>query len=295
MATIAKLITDLAKKGGIDITDPKYAAVLSSAMEVPDELATQLDSAFMTLDIAKKHPEVKAHYDAQIFNGMDAKIKSIMPEYELSPEDIAAIEGEKNSYEKMKLLNKGIKNAAEKKFGELNGADKKALADQIKQLNADILKERETSQGAISAAQKQAEEDILNYAFESHLAGKNYANKDLPSDVSVSVAKTLIQSELAKKGATIVRKDGKLVLVNTQTPDVAYIENNKEVNFSDLADSILANNKLTAVSGSPGTGQQRQYHQPNINTDPNKKQPDNSKVLNAINSQLQAFGVQGQA
>lgn len=292
MATIAKLITDLAKKGNIDLTDAKYAALLSSQMEVPDELATALDSTFMTADVAKQHPDITAHFNAKIFNGMDAKVKALAAEYELDATQIGLLDAEKNSYEKLKLLQQFTKATTEKRFEGLSKSDKAALADQIKQLNADIVKERESAAAEIQKAKAEAESSITNYALESQLAGKNYANKDLAPEINVSIAKQLLQTELAKKGAAIMRKDGKLVLVNATTPDVNYIENNKEVSLSDLTDSILASNKLTAVSGSQDTGQHRQYQPQNNNQDPNRgKQPDNSKVLNAIQNQLQQFGM----
>lgn len=250
------LLIALADKAGLAQTDPAFLDLLTKVDAQLDDTAYETLNKFvsdsMTLNVAKAHPEVVKHYNATIFNGMDAKVKSLITEYGLDATEAAAIDAEKNSYEKFKLLSQFSKAKIEKEFKDLKDGDKGKLAEEIKKLNADILVVREASAKEVAAAKLQAENDTTDYAYSSVLNGKKYANEEIPVEVNTITAKTLINSELAKRGAKIVRKDGKLTLVNATNPDLEFIENNKVVNFDEFANSTLATNKLLKVSDAPG-------------------------------------------
>jgi hypothetical protein len=285
------LLIKLAEKAGVPQDNPGLLDLLSKIdLSFEDTAYDSFDKFLndaMTLDIAKKHPDVVKHYNATIFNGMDAKVKTMATEHGLDATEIAAIDAEKNSYEKFKLLQSFAKAKLEKEFATKGGAGKEELAKEIQKLNADIVAERENAQKAIIAAKEQAENDTLNYAFESYLGGKKYANEDIPGEVNVMTAKNLTQSELQKLGAKIVRKDGKLTLVNAQNPELPFIKDNKEVSFNDLTDSILANNKLLKVSDPAAPAPVRKtFHQPD-----GPKQQDTSNITSAIDAQLRDLGV----
>ncbi len=286
------LLIKLAEKANLPQDNPALLELLGKidlSMEdtAYDSLNKFLDDS-MTLDIAKKHPTVKAHYDAIIFSGIDSRVKDLATEFGLEPADITAIDAEKNSYEKVKLLQKFAKAKTEKSFEGLSKSDKAQLAEEIKKLNADIVSVRDNAQKEISAAKEKAEADTLNYAFDSALGSKKYANKDIPAEVNVLTAKNLLQSELQKRGAKLVRKDGKLALVSATNPELEFIENNKVVSFSDLTDSILANNKLLEVSDPAAPAPVRKT----IQQPDGQKQPDTSNIINTINEQLKSLGVE---
>jgi hypothetical protein len=289
--SIGNILNKLAAKAGVKL-NPE---LLTLPTPVPDEIASAFEAYItqdlMTKDVAKKHPEIAAHYNATIFNGLDAKIKSMATEYELDASEQAEIDAEKNSYEKYKLLTTKLTSKLKAERDAASGSDKKALAEDIKRLNGELAAYKESSQKEILAARQQAEQDVLNYALDATLGSKNYANKDIPSEVNVLTAKNLLQSELDKIGAKVVRKDGKLTLVSAATPDVEYIDTktNKIVQFNDLTDKLLADNKLLQVSGSSATVQNTNQNQ-NYNTNNNGK-VNNSKVTDAITRQLEELGV----
>ena len=174
---------------------------------------------------------------------MDAKIFTLADEYGLSDADIDELKAEKNSYEKLKMLNNKVSEKIEKKYSGKQ-ADKQALLDEIKRLNNEVLDVKEGAKKEHQNIKNQAEADVVNYAIDSYLASKPFANKDIPLDVNVMTAKTLINKVLNDKKAKIVRNGSDLKLVNTDDNALEHFENNKVISFRDLADSVLANNKL---------------------------------------------------
>ena len=82
------------------------------------------------------------------------------------------------------------------------------------------------------------------------LASKKYATKELPIDVNVQVARTLLDAKLKQSGAILVRDaDGTLKLKQAANPEMDYVDAGyKPVTFADFADKTLAESKLLDVS-----------------------------------------------
>lgn len=284
------ILIKFADKAGLPQDNPALLELLGKIdLSMEDTAYDSFDkflNGAMTLDIAKKHPEVKAHFDATIFNGMDNKVKALATEYGLDATEMATIDNEKNSYEKFKLLQQVVKAKLEKEHAGKGGEGKEALTKEIQKLNADILAVKDASAKEIKAAKELSESEIQNYAFESYLGSKKYANEEIPAEVNIMTAKNLTTSELQKLGAKLIRKEGKLTLVNAANPELPFIKDNKEVSFNDLTDSILANNKLLKVSdANPPSGQRKTIQQPD------GKQPDVSNITSMIDAQLASLGV----
>lgn len=259
---VGTLLKNLGTKVKLDLTDAKYIDLLSSNLEIPDEVATALEHNLMDIDTAKNHGDLDKHFRAKALNGLDAKIKELAEDGDLSPEAVAEILAEKNSYLKPALLKAKLKEAIEAKHA--GSGDTKAMKAEVAKLNADILALKTAKDGEINAIKAQSEEAILNYAIDSHLASLPYANSDLAPEINVLTAKNVLMKKIADSKAKIVRgADGKLQLKNSEIPDLDYLENNKPISFSDLAASTLASNKLLKVSDA-GSGQsqpQRNTHQ----------------------------------
>ena len=288
------LIRDLATKAGVKADNPKLIELLSVGAQIPDEIANALKSLMapgadlITLDAAKSHPDLQKHFNATIFNGMDAKIMALATEDgDLTTADLEQIKAEKNSYEKLKLLKEKIRSAAEGKHK--SPADKQQLLDEIKTLNKELADTKAATQGEILKAQQQFENQLTDYAVESLLSAQPFANTDIPAEVNVMTAKNLLTKVLTEKRALLKRDtDGKLVLKNADNPELDFLENNTRINFSDLAISTLANNKLLKVSDSPMASKT-----PNRTADNIVKGPDYSRSVNAIDKHLADLGVTG--
>ena len=68
--SIGNILNKLAAKAGVKLN----AELLTLPTPVPDEIAAAFEAYvtqdLMTKDVAKKHPEIAAHYNATIFNGL---------------------------------------------------------------------------------------------------------------------------------------------------------------------------------------------------------------------------------
>jgi len=282
---IGTLLKNLGNKVKLDLTDSKYIDLLSSNLEIPDDVASALENGLLDLDTAKNHGELDKHFRAKALNGVDAKIKELAEEGDLSPEAITEILGEKNSYAKITLLKGKLKEALEAKHA--GSGDTKAIKAEVAKLNNDILALKSSKDSEISKIKSESEQAILDYAVESHLASLPYANSDISTDINVMTAKNIVNKALAENKAKLVRVDGKLKLVNSEAPDLDYLKDNKAVSFSDFSTSTLASNKLLKVSDA-NASQGAPRNTPKNNQDGN--QPDTSNLVSAIDKQLAEMG-----
>jgi hypothetical protein len=292
------LIRELALKAGVKADNPKLVELLSVGAQIPDEIAGALKSLIapgadmVTLEVAKNHPDLLKHFNATIFNGMDAKILALANEDgDLSPTDLAEIKAEKNSYEKLRLLKQKVRTSIEGKH--TNPADKQLLLDEIKKLTKEVADAKTGAQTEIEQAQQQFEHRLTDYAVESLLAAQPYANTDIPAEVNILTAKNLVNKVLADKKAILKRDaDGKLVLKNAENPELDFLENNTHILFSDLAISTLANNKLLKVSDSPAANKTLVFKTPTRTpADGSAKGPDYSRTVDANAKHLADLGV----
>lgn len=282
---IGALINELAAKAKVDLTDPKYATVLGIDTDLPDDVATQINNSLLTEELGKNNANLKSHFKHSFYAGLDAKIKELADAAGLDPSDLVELDAEKNSNEKIGKLLKAREKAVEKLQAGKSG-DKAGLIEKINELNAQIVSTKDTAKAEIAAIRAQAENEVMDYAINSELSSFKYANKDLPSDVHVLTAKTLLNKALQEKGAKIVRKDGKLKLIQSANPELDFMENNKEISFQDLAKSTLASNKLLEVTEPAKPVKTPQRQQPAENT---RNTQDNSKAVIALRADAAAL------
>jgi len=285
---VATLIAKLAKAAGIPDNDPNLIDALSITAEVDDTLTNAIENNpnSITLEAAKSHPDLLKHFNAKIFNGMDAKIHSLIEDGSLEEADVNEIKGEKSSYEKLKLLKDKIVASAAKK--NQTPADKQKLVDEITELNKQIAKVRDDAKKQVDLEKANFETKLLEYADDNILGSFDYALADVPKEVMTATAKQIIRSELAAKKAHLTRNDkGELVLKNADNPDLDYLENNKSKSYRDLVAETLANKKLLKVSD-PAAGNKASPAQRTTTTE---KKFDNSKAIDANAKHLADLGV----
>jgi vacuolar-type H+-ATPase subunit I/STV1 len=119
------LLSDLAKKAGVDTTQKEFVDLLSHDIDIPDTVADKMNKGLLNIDAAKNNPDVKKAIRAEALNGVDSKISEILEE--LGIEDASEILEEKNSYEKISKLTKKVKDLESKKAGTTKKEDKDAL------------------------------------------------------------------------------------------------------------------------------------------------------------------------
>ena len=83
--TIAELLHQLAERVDFNASDDVLKAIVTnptlSQIQVPSELATDLNRKLMTESEAKINGNIKKHFTATALNGVDAKVKEILDEF----------------------------------------------------------------------------------------------------------------------------------------------------------------------------------------------------------------------
>jgi hypothetical protein len=216
-------------------------------IDIPDEVANAMDSELMSLDGAKNNAQVKSHFTALALNGIDTELANTVNELGLDGE---IFKSEKTTYSKMVALRNKVKELVEKK-GDATGKEKVELQKQINELNEKLGKTMDAHKAELENLKQQHGEQMMDHLMFSSLKGRNYANKEMPADVQVELAKLLLSKTLEKRGAKPVNENGVLKL--KQASDTAldfFDENHKPVAYEDFVAKTLSENKLLAVSDS---------------------------------------------
>jgi hypothetical protein len=242
MPSVSELINDLALRAGIAEDNEHLKAVLSSPdlskIQVPAELESMMASRLLTVNEAKTNPEVKNHFVATTLKGADKNILEAAEEFGVDPEDKDALNSETNTYNRIKLLANAVKKFEAKKVGA-TGADKKALADEINKLNAEIVSLRDAKSAAVNEERSNWERKLYDMAMENHFSSYQYGN-GIPDEVNRQTARFMLEKKLNELGGKSVYKDGQFVLVNKEHPDLPLTQNNKPVTMKELSDMVVA-------------------------------------------------------
>jgi hypothetical protein len=243
---LSPFIEKLAKKAGVDTALLALPASIND-VDIPDDVANNIDKALMTLDAAKNNAEVKKAARAEALNGVDSKITEILEE--LGIDDAAEILEEKNSFEKIAKLTKKVKDLESKKAGATKKEDKDALEQKI----ADLNKELKTAKDSYTAKEKEWQDarngDLTNFEIQKKLLGKEYAlPKEMNADLKVTTAQSAINMALQAKGLKLVRNEqGQLVILD-KDGNKAYSDSHEELKVDSFIDGALAQNKLLKVN-----------------------------------------------
>ena len=247
MPKIGTYIATLLEKAGLDPKDVQFKDVVGIGVELPDEVTNKLDETFLTIDTAKNNAVLKAHFRATALNPFDQFVDKKLGELGFDDATIAEIKSKSSTYDKIPaLLEKAI--AATTAKERAAAPDKEAFKKEIDKLNAQILAEKSTWEQKVKDAQTAAASEIENVLLESSLVGKPWVYKEIPEHVNISTALATIKAELEAKGAIAVRDGKSFKLMQKANPELAYMEGNKEVPYTDFTNKTLANAKLLQVT-----------------------------------------------
>lgn len=258
---LSELLNNVMLAAGIPGDDENLKKLLGNPALNQDDIPANWESAsnnIMTVDTAKYHPAVKSHFYGAALNPVETELQKLMEAYEFGDEDKAEFTGIKSTYQKIPLLKEKI-DALMTKKASANSGDSKKYADQISQLNAEIVKIKQDAQRQVQEIENKRVSELKDLHIDSILNGYNYI-KSLSKDVAKVSAKTLMNQYLEAKGAKVKIENGKLALVNSQDEALPYIENNQPVEFKTLLDKIVADNRMLDL------GQQSQQTTTNFGT-----------------------------
>lgn len=272
MAKVSDLLKLVFEKAGFDLKDPAFADLLLIQADVQDDKVESVKKYFdglLTLDAAKNHIELENHFKNKALLPLDSEIAKTLDEYKFDDEAKKEFLQEKSTYKKVKrlqeLLLEKARNEEKSKYSNVSKTQE-TLQKEIDRLNNEILNEKNSYVQKENEVKKQANETIKNFALRSLLSNKQYAD-GIPESIRITGALDLIQKELQKKGAKAVFNDDyEFALVQEASPDLKYMDNNKEVSFTDFIDKTLADNAMLKIQGQTqqaagGTTQQQQSFQ----------------------------------
>lgn len=249
---LSELLNNVMIAAGIPGDDENLKKLLGNpALNQEDIPANweQASSNIMTVDTAKYHPAVKSHFYGAALNPVETELQKLMEAYEFGDEDKAEFTGIKSTYQKIPLLKEKI-DALMTKKASANTGDSKKYADQISQLNAEIVKIKQDAQRQVQEIENKRINELKDLHIDSMLNGYNYI-KTLSKDVAKVSAKTLMNQYLDSKGAKVKIDNGRLALVNAEDEALPYVENNQPVEFKALLDRIVADNRMLDLGGVP--------------------------------------------
>jgi len=246
---MSKLGTSLAtifKKLGIEITDD-LKPLTELPNEVPDEIATKLDTGLLTLTAAKSNPEVIRTIKANTLDGFDQKMNDIITEFGLQPGDDFV--NSKNTYEKFGLLSKLIKETEGKKSGGAN----KGSNDEWAKKEADLQKQLKDLNDAMKAKEveftTQLENKELDFQLKTILSGKEYAfPKEMDSLLKLNTAKGAVDLELQQKGYSLKRNQSGQLIVVDKDGQPAYNDKHEAIEPVSFIDGALARNNMLKIN-----------------------------------------------
>lgn len=299
---VLEFLKQLAVKAGANIEDEALKAAFGAVnqdAELPDELVTAIDNGLLSVANAKNnHPEIKKHYFAQAYNGLDNELDEFMKEEKLPDEIVAAIKAETSSTKRARLVAQKIKELQSQKAAA-GSKDKEDLNTQIAALNKELREIKEKEQGIHAEYKKQIQNVKMSHVLGGLLGSYKTVFDELDPSTKEITLKAIIDRNLgAKKAQLTLDETGNLLLTG---PDGSNVFGNDHNILTPKAflDQVMANEKILKVTdagnnnssnGSNGqqfNGQQRQQFQNgNQNNGANNANGNGSQKKNGVLNSL---------
>lgn len=264
---LGDFLNTLARKSNMEGNEELLSLLSNSALaqiEMPETLASQFNNSLMSLEGAKNNPAVLNHFKPIILKAADEKFSILAEKYGFSDEVL----NEKSTYKKFDILESKLEEkikAIEAKASKTNSAEKEAeYQKQITDMQKKLSDLADARKAEVESVKQTYENQITEMHVKTLLSSKKYATKELPIDVNVQVARTLLDAKLKQSGAILVRDaDGTLKLKQAANPEMDYVDAGyKPVTFADFADKTLAESKLLDVSPETPPAQRTQQQPP---------------------------------
>jgi hypothetical protein len=245
---LGEFIAGLSVKFNIDTTQPAFADILSSAVDVPDTVATLFNNTqLLTLDAAKNNNTLKMHFRHDVLGPIDRSLEAMMTEFQLPDEITAEIKGNNNTYERIPTLMRKLREFEAAKATAAT-KDKPELTAKINELNQKIAEITAAGNTAVAEKEKQHTEEMKDLILNSKIANRKLDTSRFPPELMLSIARQAFDNEVLKKGAKVLNENRNLVLKQAQDEGLDYYENSQLVTIDAMIDQVLATNKLIAVT-----------------------------------------------
>lgn len=219
-------------------------------IEAPADFVSGINSSLLTISEAKINGDIKKHFTGTALGSMDATIFDLMEEYQLADDVKGTIKGEASTYAKLKLFTKALSDLKDQHATAASG-DKKKLVDQINDMNGQISALKTQMSNELAATENKWLSKFMDTSIASHFEKYDYAMENVPTNIQAMTARQLMEQKLNEKGGKLKYNDGKIALVSATDDALPFTVDNKPVEFNAFADSIVFDNKLAKVKGTP--------------------------------------------
>ena len=253
MATTAgEFITKLCSLAGIDSSDPALIGIISSSdfsnTRLPEDLVQKINSSLFTLDAARNNETLRKHYHAEILNGLDSNIYSLIDKLEIDQSVAEELKNEKKTTEKYNKLVEKVIELQEKKANTKSISNKSELETEILKLNNQIKDLSTKLKDAPYERDKHWSEKLKNKAIENTLSNYRYSNEEnIPKEVLIETAKVLLNKKLSDSKVSIEYDNEKDNISLKTESGMDFYQDNSPVSFKSYVDSILAESKLLEI------------------------------------------------
>ena len=255
--TLSKLTESILKKAGADLTDKKFAELLTNQTPIMPEAYAAIEgviNSFMTEGEAVINQNVKKKIRHDAFDPMDKEqIKYLKEVMGYTDEEIKDVADEPNSYEKLKKTLGTIAKLEKAKAAAAPG-DKQALTSKIADLQKSLDDTKASYETKLKDIESAADIRVSEFALNSVLKSLDYANDGYSKDESAMAFRPVLENALKTKGAKIIfnpaTNDIDLIHADSGDP---YHENHKPVKFTDLLATTAAAKKVLRVNPDPAS------------------------------------------
>lgn len=248
---ISEFLKSLIVKAGGNIEDEKIKTALAAIAdaELSDDVTNAIDYGLISLANAKNnHPEIKNHYFAAAYNGLDSELDRIMGEENFSPELITEIKNEKSSTKRAALLAVKLKEIEAGKASQ-GKADTQALNAKIVELNNAIRAEKDSINGIKQDYEKKLRDKDRGYAMRNILGSYKTIHDSLDGETKDIIINAIIDKNLKSRGYKLdVDENGNLVITE-KDGNTAFGDDNRPLTPKGFFDKVMADENLLVVSG----------------------------------------------
>lgn len=265
MPNIKDLITNFAAKANVDLTSEEFKDAMANFPElerlsVPDNLYTAIDHGLLSIDMAKNnHPDIHAHYQARIYDGLDKKLKSVIEEEKLPDDVVAELYKIPNTYERTRLLVRKVKELESKK-ANANKGDAAKYAQEIADLNEALRNEKESVGRVREEYENKLREKDMGFALGSLLSEYKTIHDDLPANTKDRIIKTIINDQLQQQNAKLALDENNNLALIRADGNTFFGPDNRPwtpKSFIDKTLSEMKQLKVTEQAPPPAANQYR--------------------------------------
>jgi len=265
-------LTDLFKRTGTTLDQTILDALEKLDLELPDELASVLQSKLYTQEDAQKNADIKKHFNGATHATFKEKLMELLNDEEFGFDDNEKSEIGKvtNTFEMPKAIATAIKRKEGQKVVSTSGREKQQLQAEIDQLKAKFTETQTGYEAKLAEKDAETKNVIRQFLKRQAIAGKPLTDA-LDKDILVDTIITGVDRLLREQGAELEMNEyNDFKLVQAADKALPFRMNNKDVSYDELVTQYIADKKLIKVQETPTGAPNPTLHQ-TTPTDPSKQ------------------------